>query len=74
MSDKLCPVDWNTREFEIMMTAHLKKDEEEWKFYNDLILEWNAVLLLHGTRRKTLSEFLRFIISRVDLLPKPCMQ
>lgn len=61
MSDKMCPVDWDTKEFETMMTTHLKKDEDEWKFYNDLILEWNARHLI----KKPLSAFLRFILDRV---------
>jgi len=61
MSDKMCPVDWDTKEFETMMAIHLKKDEDEWKFYNDLILEWNAKHWI----KKPLSAFLRFIIDRV---------
>jgi Fe-S-cluster containining protein len=61
MSDKMCPVDWDTKEFETMMTIHLKKDEDEWKFYNDLILEWNAKHWI----KKPLSAFLRFILDRV---------
>jgi len=64
MDDKMCPVDWDvTQEFETMMITHLKKDENEWKFYYDLILEWNA------THQPTaqLSEFLRFLIDRVTL-------
>ena len=42
MSDKMCPVEWDTKEFEDMMSTHLKKDEDEWKFYDKLVLEWNA--------------------------------
>ena len=61
MSDKMCPVDWDTKEFETMMAIHLKKDEDEWKFYNDLILEWNAKHCI----KKPLSAFLRFILDRV---------
>ncbi|MGB9002564.1 MAG: YkgJ family cysteine cluster protein [Nitrosotalea sp.] len=64
MDDKLCPVNWDvTKEFETMMVNHLKKDENEWKFYYDLILEWNA------THQPTaqLSEFLRFLIDKVEI-------
>lgn len=61
MSDKMCPVDWDTREFETMMKTHLKKDEDEWKFYNDLILEWNQKHWM----KKPLSAFLRFILDKV---------
>jgi hypothetical protein len=63
MSDKLCPVDWDTREFEKMMLLHLKKDEDEWKFYHDLVLEWNAKHWL----KKPLAEFLKFILDKVSL-------
>ncbi|MDH3361923.1 MAG: YkgJ family cysteine cluster protein [Nitrosopumilus sp.] len=63
MSDKMCPVEWNTKEFEDMMLTHLKKDEDEWKFYDKLIQEWNA---MHW-RKKPLSEFLKFILNRVVL-------
>ena len=62
MSDKMCPVDWDTKEFETMMAIHLKKDEDEWKFYNDLILEWNAKHWI----KKSLPAFLRFILDRVE--------
>ena len=63
MSDKMCPVDWDTKEFEAMMSTHLKKDEDEWKFYDELVLEWNAK---HGIK-KPLSEFLKFMLDRVGL-------
>ncbi|MEK0345853.1 MAG: YkgJ family cysteine cluster protein, partial [Nitrosopumilus sp.] len=63
MSDKMCPVEWNTKEFEAMMSTHLKKDEDEWKFYDKLVLEWNAK---HYTK-KPLSAFLKFMIDRVVL-------
>jgi Fe-S-cluster containining protein len=63
MSDKMCPVEWNTAEFEDMMTAHLKKDVAEWKFYDDLVLEWNAKYLI----KKPLSAFLKFMLDRVVL-------
>ncbi|MGB9123989.1 MAG: YkgJ family cysteine cluster protein [Nitrosotalea sp.] len=67
MDHKLCPTDWDTREFEKMMISHLKKDEDEWKFYHDLVLEWNAKHWL----KKPLSEFLIFILDRVasSLMP-----
>ena len=42
MSDKMCPVEWNTKEFKAMMSVHLKKDEYEWKFYDELVQEWNS--------------------------------
>jgi hypothetical protein len=61
MNDKMCPVDWDTKEFEAMMKNHLKKDEYEWKFYNDLILEWNEKHWM----KKPLSTFLKFILDRV---------
>ncbi len=61
MSDKMCPVEWNTKEFEAMMSTHLKKDEDEWKFYDELVLEWNAK---HYTK-KPLSAFLKFMLDRV---------
>ena len=62
MSDKMCPVEWNTKEFEVMMSTHLKKDEAEWKFYDELVLEWNAK---HCTK-KPLSAFLKFMLDRVS--------
>jgi Fe-S-cluster containining protein len=63
MSEKMCPVEWDTKEFEAMMSTHLKKDENEWKFYDKLVLEWNEK---HGMK-KPLSEFLKFILDRVVL-------
>ncbi|QMU55037.1 MAG: YkgJ family cysteine cluster protein [Nitrosopumilus sp.] len=63
MSSKLCPVDWNTQEFEAMMTTHLKKDVAEWKFYDDLVLEWN----LKQLKNKSLSDFLKFMMDMVTL-------
>jgi hypothetical protein len=59
----LCPVDWNTEEFEAMMITHLKKDVAEWKFYDDLVLEWNSKQL----KKKSLSDFLKFMMDRVAL-------
>jgi hypothetical protein len=63
MSDKMCPVEWNTKEFEAMMSTDLKKDEDEWKFYDELVLEWNAKHWI----KKPLSEFLKFMLDRVVL-------
>ena len=62
MSSKMCPTDWATKEFEAMMATHLKKDENEWKFYDKLVLEWNA----NCSARKPLSSFLKFIMDRVS--------
>ena len=63
MSDNLCPVEWDTKAFEVMMSAHLKKDEHEWKFYDKLVLEWNAKYQV----KKPLSEFLKFMLDKVSL-------
>ena len=63
MSEKMCPVEWNTKEFEAMMSTHLKKDEYEWKFYENLVLEWNAKHWI----KKPLSKFLKFMLDRVVL-------
>jgi len=63
MSDNMCPVEWNTREFEAMMSIHLKKDKDEWEFYDELVLEWNAKHRI----KKPLSAFLKFMIERVVL-------
>ncbi len=63
MSDNMCPVEWNPKEFEFMMSTHLKKDEDEWKFYDALVLEWNAK---YGIK-KSLSEFLKFMMDKVVL-------
>ena len=63
MSDKMCPVDWDTKEFESMMLAHLKKDEDEWKFYDKLVLEWNT----NHSAKKPLSDFLKFMLDRASL-------
>jgi len=62
MSSKMCPVDWDTAEFEKMMAIHLKKDEDEWRFYDNLILEWNAKHWI----KKPLSAFLKFMLDRVE--------
>jgi Fe-S-cluster containining protein len=63
MDSKMCPVDWNTQEFENMMSTHLKKDECEWKFYDELVLEWNA----KNWENKPLSAFLKFMLDKVSL-------
>ncbi|MGH1521671.1 MAG: YkgJ family cysteine cluster protein [Nitrosopumilus sp.] len=63
MSEKMCPVEWDTKEFEAMMSIHLKKDEEEWRFYDKLILEWNS----KNKIKKPLSEFLKFMMQKVSL-------
>ena len=63
MIDKMCPVEWDAKEFEAMMSTHLKKDKDEWKFYDELVLEWNAK---HGIK-KPLSAFLKFMIDKVVL-------
>jgi Fe-S-cluster containining protein len=63
MPSKMCPVDWNTGEFEAMMTEYLKKDEDEWKFYDRLVLEWNYKQL----KKRPLSDFLKFLMHRVSL-------
>lgn len=62
MDDKMCPTEWDTAAFENMMAVHLKKDESEWKFYHDLILEWNAKHWI----KKPLSAFLKFMLDRVE--------
>ena len=64
MDDIMCPTDWDTSAFESMMSIHLKKDKEEWQFYDELVLEWNES---HG-ENKSLSEFLKFMINRVTLV------
>ena len=63
MSDKMCPVEWNTKEFETIMSTHLKKDENEWKFYDKLVGEWNTKY----DTKKPLSAFLKFMLDRVSL-------
>ena len=59
----MCPVEWNTKEFETMMSTHLKKDEHEWKFYDKLVEEWNTKY----DTKKPLSAFLKFMLDRVSL-------
>jgi Fe-S-cluster containining protein len=62
MSNIMCPVDWDIVEFEKMMVSHLKEDESEWKFYNELVKEWNA----KHWRKKSLSVFLKFMLDKVE--------
>ena len=64
MDDIMCPTDWDTGAFESMMSIHLKKDKEEWQFYDELVLEWNES---HG-EKKPLAEFLKFMMNRVTLV------
>ncbi|EPA05594.1 YkgJ family cysteine cluster protein [Candidatus Nitrosarchaeum limnium] len=63
MDEKMCPVDWDTSNFEAMMTIHLKKDVSEWKYYDELVKEWNAKHWI----KKPLSAFLKFMLDRVSL-------
>ena len=67
MSNIMCPVDWDIAEFEKMMVSHLKEDESEWKFYNELVKEWNA----KHWRKKSLSIFLKFMLDKVEFSLKP---
>ena len=62
MNSMMCPVDWDLVEFEKMMVTHLKKDESEWKFYDELVKEWNAK---YGIK-KPLSTFLKFLLDKVE--------
>jgi Fe-S-cluster containining protein len=62
MDNIMCPVDWDLAEFEKMMVRHLKKDESEWKFYDELVKEWNTK---YGTK-KSLSAFLKFMLDKVE--------
>ena len=63
MSDIMCPTDWDLTGFKEMMIPHLKKDESEWKFYDQLVKEWN----LKYDGKKPLSEFLKFMLDEVKL-------
>ena len=63
MSDIMCPTDWDLAGFKEMMIPHLKKDESEWKFYDELVKEWN----LKYDGKKSLSEFLKFMLEQVKL-------
>ena len=59
----MCPTDWDLTSFGEMMMPHLKKDESEWKFYDQLVKDWN---LKYGGK-KPLSEFLKFMLETVKL-------
>ncbi|MBT7824312.1 MAG: YkgJ family cysteine cluster protein [Thaumarchaeota archaeon] len=63
MSDIMCPSDWDLTGFKEMMIPHLKKDESEWKFYDQLVNDWN----LKYDGEKPLSEFLKFMLEKVKL-------
>ena len=63
MSDIMCPTDWDLTGFKEMMIPHLKKDESEWKFYDQLVREWN----LKYKGKNPLSEFLKFMLEKVKL-------
>ena len=63
MSDIMCPTDWDLTGFKEMMIPHLKKDESEWKFYDQLVKEWN----LKYNGEKSLSQFLKFMLNKVEL-------
>ena len=63
MSDIMCPTDWDLAGFKEMMIPHLKKDESEWNFYDQLVKEWN----LKYDGKKPLSEFLKFMLEQVKL-------
>ena len=63
MSDIMCPTDWDLAGFKEMMVPHLQKDESEWKFYDQLVKEWN----LKHNGKKPLSEFLKFMLEQVKL-------
>ena len=63
MSDIMCPTDWDLIGFKEMMIPHLKKDESEWVFYDQLVKRWN----LKYDGEKSLSEFLKFMLTKVEL-------
>ena len=63
MSDIMCPADWDLAGFEDMMIPHLKKDESEWNFYDQLVKDWNSKC----GEQKPLSEFLKFMLNEVEL-------
>jgi len=50
-------------DFKPDVCTHLKKDESEWKFYDELVKEWNA----KHWRKKPLSAFLKFMLDKVEL-------
>jgi hypothetical protein len=45
------------------MIPHLKKDESEWNFYDQLVKDWNS----KHKGQKPLSEFLKFMLNEVEL-------
>jgi hypothetical protein len=63
MSDIMCPTDWDLAGFKEMMMPHLKKDKSEWKFYDQIVEDWN----LKHKGKKPLSEFLKFMLEKVKL-------
>ncbi|MGB1878519.1 MAG: YkgJ family cysteine cluster protein, partial [Nitrosopumilus sp.] len=65
MSDIMCPTDWDLSGFKEMMIPHLKKDELEWKFYDDLVSDWNSKY-----EGQPLSKFLEFMLNQVELYLK----
>ena len=62
MSDIMCPTDWDLIGFKEMMIPHLQKDESEWKFYDQLVKEWNS-----KHEGESLSIFLKFMLNQVEL-------
>ena len=62
MSDIMCPTDWDLTGFKEMMVPHLQKDESEWKFYDQLVKEWNS-----QHEGESLSIFLKFMLNQVEL-------
>jgi hypothetical protein len=44
------------------MIPHLKKDESEWEFYDQLVREWNS-----KHEGESLSKFLKFMLEQVKL-------
>ena len=49
-----------------MMSTHLKKDKEEWQFYDKIVAEWNE----SQGAKKSLAEFLKFSFDKVSLVIK----
>ena len=62
MSDIMCPTDWDLTGFKEMMIPHLKKDELELEFYDNLVMEWNS-----KHEGESLSIFLKFMLNQVEL-------
>ena len=61
----MCPTDLDLSGFKEMMIPHLKKDELEWKFYDDLVSDWNSKY-----EGQSLSKFLEFMLNQVELYLK----